>query len=226
MARQIYTPSAAKAMQVPLKKSPHLASLRVVFFASALSASPPRKYSASIKGQLRLLSKALKTDLNFRIMKWFNDCKTIEEVKAAYKKLAKENHPDLGGDTATMQDINKEYAFASAKAIKGANLSEEETESQILSSEAYRQAIEKIIHIDGIVIELVGFWIWVTGDTYTVKAELKDAGFFFASKKLAWYFRTAEFKVAKGGKKTLNEIRNKYGSEVINDDKKKRNYIN
>ncbi|WP_214071893.1 J domain-containing protein [Mucilaginibacter sp. dw_454] len=158
-------------------------------------------------------------------MKWFNDCQTLEEVKATYKKLAKQYHPDLGGDTVAMQEINKEYAFASAKAIKDANLSEEETEHEILSSEAYRNAIEKIIHLDGITIELVGYWIWVTGDTYPVRAVLKDAGFFFASKKLAWYFRTAEYKVSKGGKKSLDEIRDKYGSEVLNDNKPKKRFI-
>lgn len=159
-------------------------------------------------------------------MKWFNDCGSLEEVKATYKKLAKQYHPDLGGDTVTMQEINKEYAFASAKAIKGANLSEEETESEILSSEAYRNAIEKIIYLDGITIELVGYWLWVTGNTYPVRATLKEAGFLFASKKSAWYFRTAEYKVSKGGKKSLDEIRSKYGSEVLNDDKLKRNFIN
>ncbi len=158
-------------------------------------------------------------------MKWFNECQTLEEVKATYKKLAKQYHPDLGGDTVTMQEINKEYAFASAKAIKGANLSEEETEHEILSSEEYRKAIEKIIHLDGITIELVGYWIWVTGDTYPVRAILKDAGFFFAPKKLAWYFRTAEYKVSKGGKKSLDEIRDKYGSEVLNDNKPKKRFI-
>ncbi len=155
-------------------------------------------------------------------MKWFNECKTVDEVKATYKKLAKEFHPDLGGDTAIMQEINKEYAFASAKAIKGANLSEEDTENEILSSEAYRKAIEQIIHLDGITIELVGFWIWVTGNSYPVRATLKEAGFFFAPKKLAWYFRTAEYKVSKGGKKSLDEIRNKYGSEVLKGEKSTR----
>jgi hypothetical protein len=158
-------------------------------------------------------------------MKWFNDCGTLDEVKATYKKLAKQYHPDLGGDTVTMQEINKEYAFASAKAIKGANLSEEETEHEILSSEAYRKAIEAIIHLDGITIELVGWWIWVTGLTRPVKDTLKQAGFFFASKKLAWYFRTAEYKVNKGGKKSLDEIRAKYGSEVVNSNRPNRQYL-
>lgn len=156
-------------------------------------------------------------------MKWFNDCQTLDEVKATYKKLAKQHHPDLGGDTATMQEINKEFAFASAKAVKGANLSEEETEHEILSSEAYRKAIEQIIHLDDITIELVGYWIWVTGNTYPVRATLKNAGFFFAHKKLAWYFRTAEYKVSQSSGKSLDEIRNKYGSEILNERKPKRN---
>ena len=156
-------------------------------------------------------------------MKWFDDCRTLEEVKAKYKQLAKQYHPDLGGDTATMQQINRAYTEATARAAKGANLSEEETESEILSSEAYRQAIEQIIYLDGITIELVFKWIWVTGNTYPVRATLKTAGFLFASKKQAWYFRTAEYKVNKSSGKSLDEIRNKYGSEVLNEDKPKRN---
>jgi hypothetical protein len=159
-------------------------------------------------------------------MKWFDDCRTLEEVKAKYKQLAKQYHPDLGGDTATMQQINRAYTEATAKAVKGANLSEEETESEILSSEAYRHAIEQIIHLDGITIELVFKWIWVTGNTYPVRSTLKAAGFLFASKKQAWYFRTAEYKVNKSSGKSLDEIRNKYGSEVLNEEKPKRhNFI-
>ncbi len=143
------------------------------------------------------------------------DCSSLDEVKALYKKLAKAHHPDLGGDTLTMQEINKEYAFASARVIRGAGLSDEETEHQILSSEAYRSALEAIVHLEGITIEVVGWWIWVTGNTKPLRAELKAAGYFFASKKLAWYFRTADYKVSRGGKKSLDEIRAKYGSEVI-----------
>ena len=141
-------------------------------------------------------------------MKYFHECKSIEEVKATYKKLAKANHPDMGGDTATMQEINTEYAYACTKIYKGQGMSDSETDTELKMSEAYRDAIEKIIHLPGIVIEIVGHWIWVTGETRHVKVELKDAKFFFAYKKVAWYFRTDDYKM-KGGKKSLSEIRDK-----------------
>lgn len=159
-------------------------------------------------------------------MEWFNGCRTLDEVKALYKQLAKKYHPDLGGDTETMQSINREFRDVSARIIGGSGLSEEETADEIRLSEEYRQAIEKIIHLDGITIELVHRWIWVTGLTRKHKDVLKEAGYFFASKKLAWYFRANEYKVRKGGQKSLDEIRAKYGSEVVKSNgKNKGNYL-
>ncbi len=154
-------------------------------------------------------------------MKFFKDCNTLDEVKAAYKKLAFEHHPDRGGDTAIMQAINAEYAFATAKLLKGANLSEEETEQQIKFSEEYRAIIEQIAHLPGIIIELVGLWIWVTGETYPLRKELKAAGLFFAPKKQAWYYRSEDLKELRGSRKSLDEIRSKYGSEVISGNRQK-----
>src|ERR1035437_5730584 len=107
-------------------------------------------------------------------MKYFKDCLSIEDVKAMYKQLAKENHPDCGGDTATMQAINSEYAYACAKLLKGENLSSEETDEGIRLSEEYRAVIEQLMPLAGILIEVVGNWIWVTGDTKPVKQQLKE----------------------------------------------------
>lgn len=153
-------------------------------------------------------------------MKYFSECQTLDQVKATYKKLAKQFHPDLGGDTATMQTINREYSFACASIAKGQGLSDTELNDQIKFTEQYRQVLEQIIHLAGIIIELVGGWIWVTGDTRAVKTELKAAGLFYAHKKCAWYYRSEEYKT-RGGKKTLEEIKHKYGSETIS-----RNYRN
>lgn len=147
-------------------------------------------------------------------MNYFQDCTTLDEIKARYKKLAKQHHPDCGGDTETMQAINTEYAFACAHVFKGENLDAEEADEQLRMSEEYRKVIEQIIHLSEIVIELVGNWIWVTGNTFPVRKQLKAAGLFFASKKVAWYYRAEEYKT-KGGKKTLEEIKAKYGSEKV-----------
>ncbi len=148
-------------------------------------------------------------------MRYFNGCNTIEDVKSLYKKLAMENHPDRGGDTVTMQAINTEYAFACARLAKGAGLTEEHADAEIKLSEEYRQVIEKIINLPGIVIEIVGNWIWITGNTRPVKETLKDAGFYFASKKAVWYYRNEAFKT-RGNGAPLEQIRAKYGSEKIN----------
>jgi hypothetical protein len=148
-------------------------------------------------------------------MKYFKECTTIEEVKAQYKKLALANHPDRGGDTATMQAINSEYAYACAYVLKRGGFTDAEASDHIKMSEEYRAVIEAIINLPGIVIEVVGHWIWVTGNTYAVRQSLKEAGLYFASKKQAWYYRSDEFR-SRGGKKTLDEIRNKYGSEKVN----------
>ncbi len=147
-------------------------------------------------------------------MKYFNECNTIDEVKSLYKKLAMDNHPDRGGDTATMQAINTEYAFACARIAKGAGLSDEEADTEIKLSEEYRQVIEQLANLPGIVIEIVGNWIWVTGNTRPVKEELKATGLFYAHKKVAWYYRNEAFKT-RGNGAPLEQIRAKYGSETV-----------
>ena len=148
-------------------------------------------------------------------MTYFKDCRTLDEVKAMYKILAKKYHPDCGGDTETMQAINAEYSYACANVLKGENLSQEDTDEGIRLSEEYRAVIELLMPLSGILIEVVGNWIWVTGDTKPVKQQLTEAGLFYASKKVAWYYRAEEFKTT-GSKKSLDEIRAKYGSETVN----------
>ena len=150
-------------------------------------------------------------------MNYFQNCATEEELKLRYKELAKIHHPDRGGQTETMQKINTEYSFLLKNLwkLKDENLDESELEEKIFNDERYRNAINLILNLPNIEIELMGIWIWVTGNTFEVKGKLKEAGFFFASKKLAWYFRTEENKVKNKKEMSLNEIKAKYGSSKI-----------
>lgn len=45
---------------------------------------------------------------------YFAGCSTAEEVETRYRELARENHPDLGGDTAVMADINRQHDMRKA----------------------------------------------------------------------------------------------------------------
>lgn len=45
---------------------------------------------------------------------YFESANTLEEVEARYRDLARQYHPDLGGDAATMADINRQRTMARA----------------------------------------------------------------------------------------------------------------
>lgn len=42
-------------------------------------------------------------------MKYFKNVQNAEELKKEYKRLARENHPDMGGDVEIMKAINAEF---------------------------------------------------------------------------------------------------------------------
>jgi hypothetical protein len=45
------------------------------------------------------------------VTNWLVSAKNLTELKAQYHNLARQHHPDLGGDTEIMQQINAEYSL-------------------------------------------------------------------------------------------------------------------
>lgn len=149
-------------------------------------------------------------------LNYFLICTSLEEVKKKYKELAFKFHPDKGGDTAIMQAINIEYAFVVKNKKFASNKTEQEQEQEKESALKYPEIINKIVMLDGLIIEIVGDWIWLSGETYKHKTILKELNFLFASKKKMWYYRPEEHN-RKGNTKplTIDEIRAKFGSETV-----------
>lgn len=157
--------------------------------------------------------------------KYFNSTNTLEELRKQYKELLKQHHPDNGGNVSEMQEINAEYdrLFKILK-DKHENNSAGQNEPQsgydnmkydFAEDEKLREMLNKIINFESIDIELVGAWIWLSGNTYAHKKELKELGFKWASQKKMWYWHSEAFR--KKSRKTLSmdDIRSYYGSTEI-----------
>lgn len=148
---------------------------------------------------------------------FFTGVSTLTELKINYKKLAMVWHPDKGGCTETMKAINNEYdsLFNILKDSYNKAAVEQSTHEMHEVPEQYREIIVALMNLGGIEIELTGSWIWISGNTKEVKAELKELGCMWAHKKLLWYWRPEEFKSYSRKSASMSDIRNKYGSEKI-----------
>ena len=149
--------------------------------------------------------------------KFFSTCKTIQELKTTFRELVKFHHPDKQtGNLETMKAINNEYELA-FEYIKNNPINETEKKSNFYANvnDGFRETLEKIIFIPEITIEICGSWLWINGETRPVKGLLKDAGLWYAANKKAWYFKPSDYKAKKHKAFSMNDIRNKYGSETI-----------
>lgn len=158
--------------------------------------------------------------------KYFENISTLEDLRKQYKELLKQHHPDNGGNLEIMQEINAEYdklfkilknQHESNKAnTSNTNADYNNMKYDFAEDEKLREMLNKIIHFSEIEIELVGAWIWVSGNTYACKKDLKELGFRWANQKKMWHWHSEAFR--KRSRKTLSmdDIRNYYGSTRVN----------
>ena len=145
------------------------------------------------------------------MLKYFNNCQTLQQAKELYRTLAIKNHPDKGGDNAVMQEINAEFAFCCKNELFG----EKNNLNSYNNVEEFQDVINKIAHLDNIIIEVCGLWLWVSGDTRKHKETLKAAGCRWASKKMLWYWRPEQQNFKRTKSLEMFQIRSKYGSTIV-----------
>lgn len=134
---------------------------------------------------------------------------TPRETKKAYFEACKKYHPDINPAGAQMMKIINE-AYDELRDFIG-NI--EQQQEQPLFSEELNDALNAVVNLPNVYVEICGAWLWVTGNTKEHKDIIKSAGFYWSKKKSAWYFKPAGFKSRYGGNTTLDEIRAKYGSQ-------------
>ena len=155
-------------------------------------------------------------------MNYFSDYVTRDDIRNAYRRLAKVLHPDVGGSTEKMQTLNAQYDEAMDKATRAEmpDRSEGSYSFQSSTNKKIREAIEKAIRYPFLQVELCGWWVWVSGTTKRGITEdndaaidaLKTAGYRWSGDKSKWYFAGIP---AKGRGEDMGHIRAKYGSQTF-----------
>jgi hypothetical protein len=140
-----------------------------------------------------------------QIEEQFKGIEGINEAKKIYKQLAKKLHPDVGGSDELFKMLNSIYTNIIENKIYFSNEFKFDLEIE--------KIISQILHFENIVIEVVGSWIWLSGDTKSIKDNLKELNFKWASKKKMWYY--GEMKGRNPKEKSLDEIKSKYGCETV-----------
>jgi preprotein translocase subunit Sec63 len=130
-------------------------------------------------------------------------------VKQAYRRAAQKYHPDKGGSTEMMQTVNEAYNILQSNYGSLPSINTDQGYADRLND-----AINAIVTLPGLIIEVCGLWVWVSGDTKTHKEVLKAVGYYWASKKFMWYFRPVDQQGGRG-KSTMDDIRTKYGSQTV-----------
>lgn len=152
--------------------------------------------------------------------KYFEHCRTCEEIKAEYRRQAVRLHPDNGGDVKAFQEMQAEFTarFDRVKNIhtnkdgetyekKGDNASTE-------TAAEFMNIINVVLTLDGVEIELCGRWLWLSGNTKPHKDVIKELGFKWSSNKTMWYYHGEGYRRKHHGKAwSIDEIRNAYGSQ-------------
>jgi len=150
---------------------------------------------------------------------YFNNVHTAEEAKELYRKLVKRLHPDCGGNAEEFVAMQNEFE-AVWKLLKDVHTSKEgktftSEEKTNESAKDFMDIINKMVTWSDVTIEIIGSWIWVSGNTYGHREALKNLKFRYSSRKHAWYFHAEPFR--KQSKKVFNmeQLREFYGSETV-----------
>lgn len=150
------------------------------------------------------------------IKQQFDQCNTVEQVKTLFKTLARKYHPDLGGDTALMQEVNNCYHQALQRVQYNNVGDNNHYRYDDVTEHNVADKLYDILSVvtEEVIVELVGNWIWISGDTKPIKDNLKEVGCRWSNKRKMWYWTATAGKGRWASKLSYGEIKQKYGSEI------------
>ena len=148
----------------------------------------------------------------------FGTCSTPQDVKNLYRKLALQNHPDRGGSNKAMQAVNAAYHAALERLHGFVTQGTDGKDHRYYYNRKVEQAVmDKVAELlratlTGCSIEIIGTWVWVSGETKQHQAKLNSAKCRWHSKREMWYWHTPTAYRRKYTGASMNELRRMYGT--------------
>jgi curved DNA-binding protein CbpA len=141
---------------------------------------------------------------------------TLEALKKQYRELAFKYHPDKGGSNEEMKAVNAEYdtLFIKLKDVHQNKDGETYTARQASTEtpEQFKNIIDELMRMDDITIEIIGKFIWVSGNTKPYKEQLKALKFLWSQNKISWYLKPEDYHKRSGKIYNMEDIRIMYGT--------------
>lgn len=154
--------------------------------------------------------------------KWFNPRPaTLDEGAKMYRELASKHHPDHGGNTSDMQEINNEWdelkptlpRFCTKQAQQGWQQYQQQQDANSAAkvaqdAEAAKMAAE-LAKCPGLQFDVVGSWIWADTD-YRYTADLERLGFRWSRNRSKYYWHPEGDSSRRNRRASYEEIYQKY----------------
>lgn len=139
----------------------------------------------------------------------FFGCTSSDEVQLRFDELSRifKDHDEM------LQSLKTEYSVLMT-ALNPPKPSEPVKNEAVSISDVIRCLQEKI-NPEGIRLEIVGKWLWLSGTTFGAKEILKQLGFRYSPDKKSWYWRSEEDRSSNEKPIPLDMIREKFGSQQV-----------
>ena len=138
----------------------------------------------------------------------FFGCSSIDEIQLRFDELSKV----FKDQDEILQILKTEYS--TLMNVLGESKPTEIVKEKTSLSEKIKELQEKVKQ-EGLRLEIVGQWLWLSGATFAVKDVLKALDFRYSPDKKSWYWRSDENRSSNEKPIPLELIREKYGTNVV-----------
>jgi len=157
---------------------------------------------------------AQKTRKGYRM---FTGCRTPQDVKNLYRKLAFKYHPDRGGDNDTMKRVNAMYHKA-LESLHGFTTkgSDGRDHTYYYNQKVEQAVLDKVeqllsLNLTGCTVEIIGTWVWVSGKTKPHQDSLNTAKCLWHNERQMWFWHGPRYKSKYNKRVSMNDLRHAYG---------------